>query len=143
MRHEARLDRLAKIAVHVGLGLKRNQEVVVMAPIEALPLVRQITEHAYRAGASLVSTLFTDEEATLMRFRHATEDSFDKAPDWLFDGMSAAHRDGAAGLAIVGQDPFLLETASQCPLVHVGGLKRSGCWSMTMMHKPFLLPQRT
>ena len=36
-----------------------------------------------------------------------------------------------------------LETASQCPLVHVCGLKRSGCWSMTLMHKPFLLPQRT
>jgi hypothetical protein len=36
-----------------------------------------------------------------------------------------------------------LETASQCPLVHARGLKRSGCWSMTLMHKPFLLPQRT
>jgi RNA-directed DNA polymerase len=36
-----------------------------------------------------------------------------------------------------------LETASQCPLVHVCGLKRSGCWSTTLMHKPFLLPQRT
>ena len=36
-----------------------------------------------------------------------------------------------------------LETASQCPLVHVGGLKRSVCWFTTLMHKPFLLPQRT
>jgi RNA-directed DNA polymerase len=36
-----------------------------------------------------------------------------------------------------------LETASQCPLVHAPGLKRSGCWSTTLMHKPFLLPQRT
>ena len=36
-----------------------------------------------------------------------------------------------------------LETASQCPVVHARGLKRSGCWSTTLMHKPFLLPQRT
>jgi RNA-directed DNA polymerase len=36
-----------------------------------------------------------------------------------------------------------LETASQCPLVHAPGLKRSGCWSTTLMHKPFLLPHRT
>ena len=30
-----------------------------------------------------------------------------------------------------------LETASQCPVVHARGLKRSGCWSMTLMHSLF------
>jgi aminopeptidase len=78
------------------------------APLEALPLARRITEHAYRAGASLVTTLFSDEEATLMRFRHAPDESFDKATGWLFDGMAAAFRSGAARLAIVGENPALL-----------------------------------
>ena len=68
------------------------------APLDALPLARRITEHAYRAGASLVTTLFSDEEATLMRFRHAPEDSFDKATGWLFEGMASGlqRRRGAA-----------------------------------------------
>ena len=67
--HATRLDRLAEIAVRVGLGLKPGQELVMTAPIEALALVRRVTEHAYRAGASLVTTLFSDEESTLLRFR--------------------------------------------------------------------------
>ena len=78
------------------------------APLEALPLVRRITEHAYRAGGSLVTTLFTDEEATLMRFRYAPDESFDRASDWLQEGLAAAFRSGAARLAIAGANPVLL-----------------------------------
>ena len=61
--HAARLDRLAAVAIEVGLGLARGQELVMTASLDALPLVRRITEHAYRAGASLVTTFYSDDEA--------------------------------------------------------------------------------
>jgi aminopeptidase len=102
------LDRLANVAVNVGLGLARGQELFMTAPIDALPLVRRITEHAYKAGAKLVTTLFTDEPSTLIRFRNASDESFDYAPQWLYDGVAAAFRSGAARLAIAGADPVLL-----------------------------------
>ncbi|MFK8251431.1 aminopeptidase [Ancylobacter terrae] len=108
LSHDECVDRLAQVAVHVGLGLQRGQELVLTAPIEALPLVRRITEHAYRAGATLVTPLFSDEAATLMRFREAPDESFDRATDWLYEGMAAAFRKGAARLAISGEDPALL-----------------------------------
>ncbi|HKF49041.1 MAG TPA: aminopeptidase [Terracidiphilus sp.] len=103
-----KLDQLARVAIEVGLGLERGQELVMTAPLESAPLARRITEHAYRAGASLVTTLYTDEEATLMRFRYAPDEAFDKAAGWLFDGMGAAYRGGAARLAITGGSPLLL-----------------------------------
>ena len=106
--HARRLDKLAEVAVKVGLGLAPGQELVMTAPVEALPLVRRITEHAYQAGASLVTTLYSDEDATLPRFRHAPDESFDKATGWLFDGMAEAFQNGAARLAIAGEDPSLL-----------------------------------
>ncbi|WP_091134289.1 aminopeptidase [Microvirga guangxiensis] len=106
--HDQLLDRLAEVAVRVGLGLKPGQEVVLTAPLEAVPLARRITEHAYKAGASLVTTFFSDEEATLMRYRHGRDEGFDTAASWLYEGMAAAYRNGAARLAIVGEDPSLL-----------------------------------
>jgi aminopeptidase len=106
--HDEKLDRLAAVAVNVGLGLARGQELVMTAPLEALPLARRITEHAYKAGASLVTTLFTDEQATLMRFRHAPDESFDRVADWLQNGLASAYRGGAARLAITGGNPALL-----------------------------------
>lgn len=108
LTHDVKLDRLGEVAVKVGLGLQPGQELVMTAPIDALPLVRRITEHAYKAGASLVTTLFSDEEATLMRFRHAPDGSFDTASGWLFEGMANAFRNGAARLAIAGENPSLL-----------------------------------
>ena len=113
LSHEVRLDRLAEVAVRVGLGLRPGQELVLTAPLDAAPLVRRITEHAYRAGASLVTPIYSDDEAVLARFRFAPDESFDAAPGWLFDGMAAAYRRGAARLAVVGDDPALL--ASQDP----------------------------
>ena len=102
------LDRLAEVAVRVGLGIAPGQELVMTATLDAVPLARLITAHAYKAGTSLVTPLFTDEELTLLRFRYAPEASFDAAPSWLFEGMAQAYRNGAARLAIIGNDPSLL-----------------------------------
>jgi aminopeptidase len=105
---QQKLERLAQVAVNAGLGLERGQELVMTASLDALPLARLITEQAYKAGASLVTTLFTDEQSTLLRYRHGEDAGFDKAPGWLYEGMAAAFRSGAARLAIAGGDPSLL-----------------------------------
>src|SRR6201985_408013 len=108
LTYEQKLDRLAEVAVRVGLGLERGQELVMTASLDALALARRITEHAYRAGASLGTTLFNDDEGALMRSRFAPDESLDRARSWLYDGMGAAFKSGAARLAIAGANPSLL-----------------------------------
>ena len=103
-----KLDKLAEVAVKVGLQLQRDQDLVMTAPLAALPLVRLITKHAYMAGAGLVTTFYSDEEATLARYRHAPDASFDKASGWLYEGMARAYANGAARLAIAGDNPLML-----------------------------------
>ncbi|HTB98309.1 MAG TPA: aminopeptidase [Terracidiphilus sp.] len=105
---EQKLDKLAEVAIRVGLGLEKGQELVMTASLDALPLARRVTEQAYRAGASLVTTLYTDDEATLLRYRYAPDEAFDRAAGWLYDGMGAAFKSGAARLAIAGANPGLL-----------------------------------
>ncbi len=113
MSFEARLDRLAEVAVRSGLNLQPGQELVISAQLEAIPLVRRVTEHAYRAGASLVTTLLTDEQAALIRLRHGAEAGMDAAAGWLFDGLAAAHEHNAAALSITSADPALLAGQDQ------------------------------
>src|SRR5712672_2830031 len=103
-----KLDRLAEVAVRVGLQLKAGQDLLVTAPTVALPLVRKIAEHAYRAGAGLVTPIMSDEAITLSRYRFAPDDSFDRAAGWLYEGMSKAFAANTARLAIVGENPMLL-----------------------------------
>jgi aminopeptidase len=102
------LDRLGEVAVKVGLQLAEGQDLVMTAPIAALPLVRRITEHAYKAGAGLVTTFFADEETALARYRYGADASFDRASGWLYEGMAKAFAGNAARLAVAGDNPMLL-----------------------------------
>jgi len=104
----AHIDRLAELAVKTGLALKPGQDLMITAPIEALPLVRKITDYAYKSGACLVTPIFSDPEMVLSRYRNALDASFDQAANWLYDGMGAAFDNNTARLAIVGDDPMLL-----------------------------------
>ncbi|HEY1742698.1 MAG TPA: aminopeptidase [Granulicella sp.] len=105
---EQKLDRLAEVAVRIGLNLREGQELVLTAPTDALPLVRLITAHAYKAGAKLVTTFYSDDATTLARFQHAPDASFDYAPEWLQAAIATAFKSGAARMAITGANPALL-----------------------------------
>ena len=103
-----KLDKLGQVAIKVGLQLAEGQDLIITAPMTAAPLVRRITEHAYKAGAGLVTTIYSDEEATLARYKYANDQSFDRSAGWLYAGMAEAFRSNAARLAISGDNPMML-----------------------------------
>jgi aminopeptidase len=107
--HAQLLDKYAELIIRSGLNVRAGQQVLITAPLEAVDLVRRVTHHAYVAGASLVTTLYNDEQTALMRYTAGQDASFDAAPGWLFNGMAEAFKDGStARLAIIGEDPALL-----------------------------------
>ncbi|MDX7949566.1 aminopeptidase [Lichenihabitans sp. Uapishka_5] len=103
-----KLDRLAEVAIKVGLRLQAGQDLLITAPVAALPLVRRLVVHAYRAGAGLVMPFLSDEAVTLARFDHGSDASFDRAATWLYEGFAKAFDANTARLAVVGDDPMLL-----------------------------------
>jgi aminopeptidase len=105
---DQKLDRLAEVAVRVGLNLQEGQELVLTAPTDALPLVRRIVEQAYKAGAKFVTPLISDDEIALARYRSAPDESFDFAPEWFYNGIANAFRSGAARMGVTGANPALL-----------------------------------
>ena len=57
---ETKIDRLANLAVNTGLSLKPGQDLLITSPVEALPLVRRIVVHAYKAGANFSTIISTN-----------------------------------------------------------------------------------
>ena len=102
------LDRLAEVSIRVGLNLQPNQDLIISAPVEALPLVRRLAAEAYRNGAGVVTTLLSDDQLSLARFENATDESLDSAPDWMFEAMGKAFNDNTARLAVSAANPLLL-----------------------------------
>lgn len=103
-----KLDKLAEVAIKVGLNLQPGQDLFLTAPVGALPLVRRIAEQAYKAGAGLVTPILSDEEVTLARYNYGPDASFDRAASWLYEGVAKAFSANTARLAVVGDNPMLL-----------------------------------
>ena len=102
------LDRLADVAIGTGLNLQPGQQLVLTGSAETLPLLRRIATAAYKAGASIVTPILSDEEITRARYLHGSDDSFDAAPGWLFEGMGQAYENNAARLHISSENPMAL-----------------------------------
>ena len=104
----ANLDKLAQLSIKTGVALQPGQDLLISAPLEAAPLVRRLAIHAYKAGAGIVTPFYTDPEVVLARYHNASQSSFEKTTEWLFEGMAVAFDNNTARLAIVGEDPMLL-----------------------------------
>ncbi|WP_426036446.1 aminopeptidase [Cypionkella sp. TWP1-2-1b2] len=115
-----KLSKLAEVAVNVGVALQPGQDLILTAPMAALPMVRLIAAAAYRAGAGVVTPLFADEAIALARYQHGVEASFDAAPNWLYNGMAEAFGNGAARMAIVGDNPMLLAQEDPAKVARAG-----------------------
>src|SRR5258705_11924716 len=83
-----KLDRLAEVAVRVGLQLKAGQGLLVTAPTVALPLVRKIAGHAYRAAPRLVTPILSDQAVPLSRCRFTPDESCPRTPGCLSAAMA-------------------------------------------------------
>jgi aminopeptidase len=60
MKHEDRLQRLARLAVEVGANVQPGQHVLVRCLVEHAPLAREIARAAYRVGVATVQASYGD-----------------------------------------------------------------------------------
>lgn len=102
----------ADLIVSEGLNVSPSQEVLVYAEIDQTQLVHLVAERAYAAGAKNVEAIWRDPGLVRTRFAHASDEAINYAPGWFHDSIARAHREGAARLAIVSEDPMLLSDVS-------------------------------
>ena len=109
------LRKYADLTIRVGLNLQPGQRLAIIGPLanggvslDAAPLVRCLTETAYRAGASYVEAIWGDESLQLARISHAPRDSFEATSRWLGPALLDHVRVGDAVLMIYANDPDLL-----------------------------------
>lgn len=105
------MDKLAlyaQLAVRKGVNVQPGQELLISADVNDTPFVRLIVAEAYKAGAKHVQVLFGDDQNTLSRYRHASDEAMNYVPTWLFDGIERAMNANAARLVVFGGDPALL-----------------------------------
>ena len=127
------LDRLAEVSIRVGLNLQEGQDLIITGAVEALPLIRRLSDEAYKNGAGVVSTILSDDELQLSRYQHASDESLDRAPDWIFKAMGEAYNNNTARLAVVADNPLNLVGQDPARVAKVGK-------AMSIASKPAMEP---
>ncbi len=113
---DRQLHSYGQLAVTVGLNLRAGQRLLIIGPVasggvslDAAPLVRHIAASAYRAGASLVETIWGDEAIQMARFKHAPRDSFGEFSAWLPKALFEHAEAGHAIISVYANDPDQLK----------------------------------
>lgn len=120
------LDKYAEIAIKVGVNIQHGQRLLIgapmlesMTPIEAAPLVRLLSTHAYNAGATLVEVIWGDDELRKIRLNNARIETMGELLDWQFKGFSQSIQNGDALLVILAHDPDILASCLPAALAKV------------------------
>jgi aminopeptidase len=121
---EANLQKYAELIVKVGLNLQANQRLLIVAPLPAAPLARQVATDAYQNGARLVEVFYSDDQLLLTRFQLAPRDSLSDELRWPWDVAYQYAQQGDAVLQLHGTDPDLLKGQDPA-LVQAYNLARS------------------
>jgi aminopeptidase len=119
---ETNLAKLSEVIVEVALNLQPRQRLLMVGPLlEHAPLVRQISEKAYKLGARFVDVMWSDELLSLIRFKNAPRDSFKELSSWWINGIHDVAKAGDAIIRfnsvdpdlLIDQDPSAIATAQQ------------------------------
>lgn len=105
MNKKLLLEKMAKLAVEVGINIQKDQMLVINAPVEAAELVRLITKASYAAGSGKVNINWTDAVCEKEAFIHLKEEALTNIPQFEIDKLHYVVDNNAAFLSILSPDP--------------------------------------
>jgi aminopeptidase len=102
----------ADLIVRVGTNLQPGQTLLITALLDHAPLVRELAEAGYRAGARFVDVAYIDMHVRRSFIEHAAEDDLSHTQPWQLSRASSL--DGNALIMIAGDpEPTLLADVDQ------------------------------
>ena len=108
MTFEEKLQEYAELAVKVGVNIQPGQYLLVNTSVDALDFARLVVKEAYKAGAGRVHVNFSDGQIDRAYFEHASEEEFNRFPEWIVKMRDELIERKGALLWIDAADPDLL-----------------------------------
>ncbi|HST24528.1 MAG TPA: aminopeptidase [Gaiellaceae bacterium] len=99
---DARLGKLADLAVVVGANVQPGQIVGVTAELDHHDLVRAIAASAYEQGAKFVDVWYVDPYIKRARIQYAPGDSLEFVPPWYGERVLALAGERGANIRVEG-----------------------------------------
>ena len=103
------IERYADLVVRTGVNVKRGQEMVIQAPVEACEFVRLLVKCGYAAGAGHVTVIWSDDVVTRLTYENVDTPYFEQTPEWQRIQLDSLAEAGACFVFVEGADPEALK----------------------------------
>jgi len=104
-------EKYAELALRTGVNLQKGQALMVNSSIEGIEFTRIVVRKAYELGAKKVTINWQDDEITLLKYLHESEEVLTDISDWQVEKYLEFAKDGGALLSIRSTNPDLLKDA--------------------------------
>lgn len=101
------VNKLAKLAVRVGVNVQKNQVVIIRGTTETKELIREIAEEAYQAGARIVHVQWSDDYISRSSLRYQSLEDLETIPSWIVDQNKDYVDAGACFISVSSPIPGL------------------------------------
>lgn len=109
MKEQTLQEKYADLVLQMGVNIQKDQALVINGPVEGAEFVRLVANKAYELGAKEVHVNWADDELSLLKYQHATDEVIENFPAWKVQLQESYAKDGAAFLSIHATDPDLLQ----------------------------------
>ncbi|MFH0767455.1 MAG: aminopeptidase [Bacillota bacterium] len=101
------INKLAKLAVKVGVNVQKNQVVVVRATTETKEIAREVVKEAYLAGAKEVFVQWSDDYVSHSSLTYQSIETLEHVPHWLIGQYQDFVDQGACFISLSSPIPGL------------------------------------
>lgn len=109
MIEQTQLEKYAQLVIKKGVNVQKDQPVFITAPIEGANFARILVREAYEAGAKDVHVHWVDDELTLLKYTHASDEVLQTFPSWEVEKREAFAKAGGAFISVYASNPDLLQ----------------------------------
>lgn len=103
------IDKYATLLVRKGAAVEPGDLLVVSAPVECADFARRVVRAAYKAGASEVTVIWSDDAITRMDYENIELERLRHTPSWKREQLNSLAEAGASFLFLEGTDPSLFK----------------------------------
>lgn len=105
MTFEHNLQKYAHLLINKGINVLEDDFVLINADIDQAPLVRLMTEEAYKNGAYKVIVKWTDEKISRLNLMYQSEEALKDIPQYLLDESEYMIEKRMKRIALRSSDP--------------------------------------
>lgn len=109
MSLDKKIEKLAELAIKIGLNVQKGDLVQIKIDVERTDLSRKLVKKAYESGASKVIVDYADDQKKILDYTYQNKETLKEIPNYEYEKEEYLLKQGVKQLFVSSDNPELLK----------------------------------